>query len=46
MKDQVEEELRENLATLRPEEAAVLALLESRLTRTLDAQASTATSSR
>ncbi|MBE7366514.1 DNA topoisomerase IB [Ramlibacter sp. HM2] len=36
IKDQVEEELREDLATLRPEEAAVLAMLESRLQRTLE----------
>ena len=32
----VEEELREDLAQLRPEEAAVLAMLESRLKRTLE----------
>src|SRR4051794_1765511 len=36
IKDQVEEELRENLARLKPEEAAVLALLEQRLQRTLE----------
>jgi DNA topoisomerase-1 len=35
IKDQVEAELRENLASLRPEEAAVLGLLEARLKRTL-----------
>jgi DNA topoisomerase-1 len=46
MKDQVEEELRDKLASLRPEEAAVLALLESRLTKTLDAQAAGGGSSR
>ncbi len=33
-KDQIEQELRENLSTLKPEEAAVLALLESRLKKT------------
>jgi DNA topoisomerase-1 len=42
MKEQVEEELRDNLATLRPEEAAVLALLEARLSRTLKEQAGAA----
>lgn len=36
IKDKVEEELRENLADLRPEEAAVLAMLEARLKRTLE----------
>jgi DNA topoisomerase I len=36
VKKQVEEELREDLASLRPEEAAVLAMLESRLKRTLE----------
>jgi DNA topoisomerase-1 len=35
IKEQVETELRENLASLRPEEAAVLGLLEARLKRTL-----------
>src|SRR5436190_6847132 len=35
VKDKVEEELREDLATLRPEEAAVLALLQERLSLTL-----------
>jgi DNA topoisomerase-1 len=35
LKHKVEAELREDLATLRPEEAAVLALLEARLSRTL-----------
>jgi DNA topoisomerase-1 len=35
IKDQVETELRENLASLKPEEAAVLGLLEARLKRTL-----------
>ena len=35
---EVEEELREDLASLRPEEAAVLALLEARLNRTLAGQ--------
>lgn len=34
IKDQVEEELRERLTTLKPEEAAVLALLEGRLKKT------------
>lgn len=34
IKEQVEEELRERLTTLKPEEAAVLALLESRLKKT------------
>jgi hypothetical protein len=32
----VEEELREDLAQLKPEEAAVLAMLEARLNRTLE----------
>jgi DNA topoisomerase I len=36
VKDRVEEELRENLASLRPEEAAVLALLRDRLSLTLE----------
>jgi DNA topoisomerase-1 len=36
VKDQVEEELREDLARLKPEEAAVLAMLEARLQRTLE----------
>ena len=36
IKQQVEEELREDLANLKPEEAAVLAMLESRLKRTLE----------
>lgn len=45
LKEQVEEELRDSLASLKPEEAAVLALLEARLTRTLTEQAATATSS-
>ena len=36
VKEQVEQELREDLASLRPEEAAVLAMLESRLKRTLE----------
>jgi DNA topoisomerase-1 len=35
IKERVEEELREDLPGLRPEEAAVLAMLESRLQRTL-----------
>ncbi|NNM70812.1 DNA topoisomerase IB [Enterovirga aerilata] len=35
IKEEVEEELRKNLATLKPEEAAVLTLLESRLNRDL-----------
>ena len=35
MKNQVEAELREDLASLKPEEAAVLGLLEARLSRTL-----------
>ena len=35
VKDQVEAELREDLASLKPEEAAVLGLLEARLNRTL-----------
>jgi DNA topoisomerase-1 len=35
IKEEVEEELRENLATLKPEEAAVLTLLEARLNRDL-----------
>jgi DNA topoisomerase-1 len=38
VKGEVEAELRENLASLRPEEAAVLALLETRLSRTLEDQ--------
>ena len=36
MKERVEEELRQDLAQLRPEEAAVLAMLEGRLKRTLE----------
>jgi DNA topoisomerase-1 len=36
IKDKVEEELRENIAELKPEEAAVLAMLEQRLQRTLE----------
>jgi DNA topoisomerase-1 len=36
IKERVEEELREDLASLKPEEAAVLAMLESRLKRTLE----------
>jgi DNA topoisomerase-1 len=36
MKDRVEEELREELAALRPEEAAVLTLLRNRLALTLE----------
>ncbi len=36
VKEDVEEELREDLASLRPEEAAVLAMLEARLKRTLE----------
>ena len=36
IKEQVEDELRSGLAALRPEEAAVLALLETRLKRTLE----------
>ncbi|NNU44359.1 DNA topoisomerase IB [Ramlibacter montanisoli] len=36
VKKEVEEELREDLASLRPEEAAVLAMLEARLKRTLE----------
>lgn len=36
IKDEVEEELREKLPGLRPEEAAVLAMLEARLKRTLE----------
>jgi DNA topoisomerase I len=35
IKEQVESELRDDLATLKPEEAAVLSLLEARLNRTL-----------
>lgn len=35
IKERVEDELREDLATLKPEEAAVLAMLEGRLKRTL-----------
>jgi DNA topoisomerase-1 len=35
IKERVEQELREDLASLRPEEAAVLSLLEARLQRTL-----------
>jgi DNA topoisomerase-1 len=36
VKERVEEELRDNLARLKPEEAAVLAMLEARLKRTLE----------
>lgn len=36
VKEQVEEELKENLAALKPEEAAVLAMLQGRLNRTLE----------
>jgi DNA topoisomerase I len=36
IKEQVEEELRDRLAQLRPEEAAVLAMLQARLKRTLE----------
>jgi DNA topoisomerase-1 len=36
IKDKVEEELRDNIAELKPEEAAVLAMLEQRLQRTLE----------
>jgi DNA topoisomerase I len=36
VKEEVEAELREDLSTLRPEEAAVLTLLEGRLKRTLE----------
>jgi DNA topoisomerase-1 len=36
IKKEVEQELREGLSTLRPEEAAVLTLLQSRLSRTLE----------
>ncbi|MCC2633122.1 MAG: topB [Ramlibacter sp.] len=36
IKERVEEELREDLARLKPEEAAVLAMLEARLKRTLE----------
>jgi len=38
IKERVEQELREDLASLRPEEAAVLSLLEARLKRTLTDQ--------
>jgi len=38
IKEQVETELREDLASLRPEEAAVLALLEQRLSREVEKQ--------
>jgi DNA topoisomerase-1 len=38
IKEQVEAELREDLGALKPEEAAVLALLEARLSRTLGGQ--------
>jgi DNA topoisomerase I len=38
MRDQVEAELRDELASLKPEEAAVLGLLEARLNRTLTDQ--------
>jgi DNA topoisomerase-1 len=36
VKQRVEDELREDLAQLKPEEAAVLAMLEARLKRTLE----------
>ena len=36
VKQRADEQLRENLASLKPEEAAVLALLEARLSRTLE----------
>jgi len=36
VKERAEEELRENIAELKPEEAAVLAMLEARLKRTLE----------
>ena len=36
IKEQVEDELRSDLGTLRPEEAAVLAMLQTRLKRTLE----------
>jgi DNA topoisomerase-1 len=39
VKEQVETELRDDLASLRPEEAAVLALLEQRLSREVEKQA-------
>jgi DNA topoisomerase-1 len=39
IKEEVEAELKENLAGLRPEEAAVLTLLENRLSRDIEAQA-------
>src|SRR3954447_2601307 len=38
VKEQVEAELRENLAALKPEEAAVLSLLEARLSRAAEAK--------
>jgi DNA topoisomerase-1 len=38
VKGEIDLELRENLTSLRPEEAAVLALLETRLSRTLEDQ--------
>jgi DNA topoisomerase-1 len=38
VKQKVESELRDDIATLKPEEAAVLALLEARLKRTLEDQ--------
>jgi DNA topoisomerase-1 len=39
IKEEIETELREDLASLRPEEAAVLALLEQRLSREVEKQA-------
>jgi DNA topoisomerase-1 len=39
IKNEVEEELREDLSSLRPEEAAVMALLEERLSREIEKQA-------
>ncbi len=36
VKPRVEQELKENLGALKPEEAAVLALLQARLSRTLE----------
>lgn len=39
IKEEVEAELREDLASLRPEEAAVLTLLQERLSREIEQQA-------
>jgi DNA topoisomerase-1 len=39
IKNEVEEELREDLSSLKPEEAAVMALLEERLSREIEKQA-------